>query len=100
MTPSKPWFLVHANMSAATCIDASFSGRVEQIRIESGKSAPTDPAELQEALCSFEPLWDQLNTAEQERFIRLLVREVGYDGRTETVTVGFHSERIKELCEQ
>jgi hypothetical protein len=45
----------------------------------------------------FEPLWDQLTTVEQERFIRVLIAEVGYDGHTQTVTVGFHSEGIKEL---
>ena len=74
--------------------------RVEHQRLESGESPVTDPAELQDALRKFEPLWDQLTMAEQERFIRVLIAEVRYDGRTETVTVGFHTEGIKELCEK
>jgi hypothetical protein len=73
--------------------------RVEEQRRAAGESTLTDPAELQDALGKFEPLWDQLTTAEQERFIRVLVTEVRYDGRTETVTVGFRSEGIMQLCE-
>jgi site-specific DNA recombinase len=71
---------------------------VERQRLASGESPATDPGELQDALRKFEPLWDQLTIVEQERFIRLLVAEVRYDGRTQTVTVGFCSEGIKELC--
>jgi site-specific DNA recombinase len=73
---------------------------VEHRRIESGESPASDPAELQDALSKFDPLWDQLTTAEQERFIRVLISEIRYDGRTETVTVGFHTEGTKELCER
>ncbi len=74
--------------------------KVEQKRIASGETPATDPAELQDALRKFEPLWEQLTTAEQERFIRVLIAEVRYDGRTEAVTVGFRTEGIKELCER
>jgi hypothetical protein len=73
--------------------------RVENQRREAGDSPITDPGELQEVLRKFEPLWDQLTTSEQERFIRSLVVEVRYDGRTETITVGFRSIGIKQLCE-
>ena len=57
-----------------------------------------DPGEVQQALEKFEPLWEHLTTWEQERFVRALVSEVQYDGRTETVTVGFRTNGIKELC--
>ena len=57
-----------------------------------------DPGEVQQALEKFEPLWEHLTTWEQERFVRALVSEVKYDGRTETVTIGFRSNGIKELC--
>ena len=73
--------------------------QVEKLRRAAGESTLTDPAELRDALQRFEPLWDELTTAEQERFIRTLVTEVRYDGRTETVTVGFRSEGIMQLCE-
>ena len=46
----------------------------------------------------FDPLWEQLSTWEQERFIRTLVEQVRYDGKTGTVTLGFRSSGIKELC--
>jgi hypothetical protein len=62
-------------------------GRVEEQRRESGGSPLTDPAELQEALRNVEPLWDQLTTPEQERFLRTLVAEVRYDGRSETLNL-------------
>jgi site-specific DNA recombinase len=58
----------------------------------------TDPAEIQTALLRFDPLWEQLTTAEQESFIRTLVQEVKYDGATAEVTIGFHNNGIKQLC--
>jgi site-specific DNA recombinase len=74
--------------------------RLEELRQEANETAITEPADVQNALVKFEPLWEQLTTWEKERFIRTLITEVRYDGRTETVTVGFHSEGIKELCEK
>jgi len=65
-----------------------------------GTSNPTtEPGDIREALAKFDPLWEQLNAWEQERFIRALVKEVRYDGPSGTVTVGFLSEGIKELCQ-
>jgi site-specific DNA recombinase len=74
--------------------------RLEEMRREANETVITEPADVQNALLKFEPLWEQLTTWEKERFIRVLITEVRYDGRTETVTVGFHNEGIKELCEQ
>lgn len=73
--------------------------RVEEQRCESGRSTVTNPGELQDALLKFDPLWDQLTMVEQERFVRTLVSEVRYDGRTEMVTIGFRSDGIKQTCE-
>jgi len=50
------------------------------------------------AFHEFDPLWEQLSTWEQERFIRTLVERVSYDGKTGTVTLGFRSRGIKDLC--
>ena len=74
--------------------------RLEEMRREANETTLAEPACVQDALQRFDPLWEQLTTWEQERFIRALVTEVRYDRRTETVTVGFHSEGIKELCEK
>ena len=75
--------------------------RVEEDRKATvdGRGSITDPGELQEALAKFDPLWEQLNTREQEQYIRALVREVRYDGRDGSVTVGFRSDAIKQLCQ-
>jgi site-specific DNA recombinase len=76
--------------------------RVETNRqaTSNGTDGPiTDPRDVQEALAKFEPLWVQLNGREQERFIHALVKEVRYDGRDQSVTVGFRSDAIKQLCQ-
>ena len=52
----------------------------------------TDPRDIEAALHEFDPLWGQLSTWEQERFIRTLVEQVRYDGKTGTVTLGFRSQ--------
>jgi len=70
--------------------------RIEEIREPDTPIA--DPAHVQEALCRFDPLWDQLTVCEQGQFIRTLVTQVKFDGVTGTVTVGFRSEGIKEIC--
>jgi len=58
----------------------------------------TDPRDVAAALHEFDPLWGQLSTWEQERFIRTLVDQVRYNGKTGTVTLGFRSHGIKDLC--
>jgi len=60
--------------------------------------APIDPENLRSTLAQFDCLWDQLTIHERERFIRALVREVRYEGPTQTVFVGFQSEILKEYC--
>jgi site-specific DNA recombinase len=70
-------------------------------RLEEDRAPDTpmvDPGKVADALLKFDPLWDQLTTWEQETFLRTLVAQVRYDGRTGEVTVGFHSEGIKQLC--
>ncbi len=56
------------------------------------------PQDLGAKLQKFDPLWEQLSSWEQERFIRALVEHVGYDGKTGTVTLGFRSRGIKDIC--
>jgi site-specific DNA recombinase len=57
-----------------------------------------DAPDVETALHSFDPLWDRLSTWEQERFIRTLVDQVRYDGKTGTVTLRFRSRAIRDLC--
>jgi site-specific DNA recombinase len=72
-------------------------------RLEESRAPDTpmaDPAHVQDALLKFDPLWDQLSAGEQEKCVRALVAQVRYDGPSGTVTVGFRSEEIKELCDE
>jgi len=54
--------------------------------------------DVAEALREFDGLWRELSPHEQERVIKALVETVSYDGRTGTVTVGFRSAGLKQLC--
>ena len=58
-----------------------------------------DAQEVELALHAFDPLWEQLSTWEQERFIRTLVERIDYTGTTGTVTLGFRSRGIRDLCD-
>jgi site-specific DNA recombinase len=54
--------------------------------------------EVARALQEFDGLWRELSPREQEQVIKSLVERVSYDGRTGTVTVGFRSAGLKQLC--
>jgi hypothetical protein len=74
-------------------------GRVEAARKKEpggATTAPIDPEDVRSALVRFDVLWEQLTIEERERFVRALVREVRYEGPTQTVFVGFQSEILKE----
>jgi site-specific DNA recombinase len=58
----------------------------------------TDPGDIQEALLKFGPLWEHLTISEQETFIRTLIGNVKYDGTTGEVTIGFHSNGIRNFA--
>ena len=68
-------------------------------QIARAEADAADPKEVEAALQDFDPLWEQLSTWEQERFIRALVDQVRYDGKTGTVTVGFRSSGARNLCD-
>lgn len=76
------------------------NGRLTELRqqLAAIDAEHTDPRDVAAALHEFDPLWGQLSTWEQERFIRTLVEQVRYDGKTGTVTLGFRSHGIKDLC--
>jgi site-specific DNA recombinase len=59
-----------------------------------------DEDELAGALESFDPLWEQLNTAERERLVHLLVKRVEWDAETETITVAFNADAAVSTREE
>jgi site-specific DNA recombinase len=76
------------------------TGRLAEIRqqLTAMEAEGVDIQDVEAALGDFGPLWEQLSTWEKERFIRALVEHVRYDGKTGTVTLGFRSRGIKDLC--
>jgi site-specific DNA recombinase len=64
---------------------------------ESGCEEASRP-EVARALQEFDGLWRELSPREQEQLLKTLVGTVTYDGRTGTVTVGFRSAGMKQLC--
>jgi len=58
----------------------------------------TDPASVLRALREFDVLWEEMRPREQEKFVKTLVEQVTYDGRTGKVTVGFRTAGIRQLC--
>ncbi len=57
-----------------------------------------DAASVRKTLREFDRIWSELTPREQERFVKTLVERVTYDGSTGTVTVGFRTTGIKQLC--
>jgi len=75
--------------------------RMSEIRADLGaleREAVSEP-EVAEALATFDPVWESLNTNEQTRIVRTLIERVGYDGRTGKVAVTFRSAGFRDLCE-
>jgi site-specific DNA recombinase len=70
-----------------------------QPQVDAVEAEGTSPADVEKALSEFDPLWGQLSTWEKERFIHALVEQVRYDGKTGTVTLGFRSRGIRDLCD-
>jgi site-specific DNA recombinase len=76
------------------------SRRLVELRQQSDaiEAEGIDVQHVEAALHEFDSLWEQLSTWEQERFIRALLEQVRYEGKTGTVTLGFRSSGIKDLC--
>lgn len=60
-------------------------------RITAMRDRLLDEDELAGALEAFDPMWEALTTADRERLVHLLVRDVEYDARCETISVTFHA---------
>jgi site-specific DNA recombinase len=57
-----------------------------------------DVASVRKTLREFDGVWSEMTPREQEKFVKTLVERVSYDGATGTVTVGFRTTGIRQLC--
>jgi len=57
-----------------------------------------DVASVRKTLREFDGVWSEMTPREQEKFVKTLVERVSYDGATGTVTVGFRTAGIRQLC--
>ena len=57
-----------------------------------------DAASVRKTLREFDGIWAEMTPREQEKFVKTLVDRVTYDGATCTVTVGFRTAGIRQLC--
>ncbi|MCC6363109.1 MAG: recombinase family protein [Bryobacterales bacterium] len=60
-----------------------------------------DPLNVDDVLAElrrFDDVWDSMRSHQQARLVNLVVQRVGYDGRTQKVTVAFRSQGMRELC--
>lgn len=72
--------------------DLDALGRRLDARLAAMRGRVLDEDELAGALESFDPLWEQLNSGERERLVRLLVKRIEWDAETETITVAFNAD--------
>ncbi len=66
--------------------------------LEIWESGRMDAAAVEDALCNFSLVWDELTPGEQAKIIHMLLEKVEYDGRNGKVTVSFKSHGLKQLC--
>jgi len=80
--------------------DLDARGRRLDARLASMRDRVIEEDELVGALEAFDPLWEQLNTKERERLMRLLVKRVEWDAEMETITVAFNAEAGASIEEE
>jgi len=59
-----------------------------------------EPNDLASALGLFDPIWDVLFPAEQARIIKLLIRQIEYNGKSGNLAITFHPTGIKALASE
>jgi site-specific DNA recombinase len=56
--------------------------------------------EVEQALSSFDAVWDSLTPREQGRIVQLLVQRVDFDGATNQLSITFHTSGIQTLANE
>ena len=77
-------------------------GRLRTVReqAQAVRQQQLDEDQALTALGAFDPVWEALTPLEQARVIRLLVRQVDYDGAKGKVSITFHPTGIQTLADE
>jgi site-specific DNA recombinase len=75
-------------------------GRLVEIaaELEALANATVNQADVSQALSLFDPVWDVLFPAEQERIIRLLIDHIDYDGNAGKMAIDFAPTGLRGLA--
>jgi site-specific DNA recombinase len=57
-------------------------------------------ADVKRAIGEFDPVWESLSSHEQARLLRVLIKQIDYDGRDGMISITFHPAGIKTLANQ
>ena len=78
---------------------AVLEGKLREVRDQLAEWAgqSVDVADVRRTLREFDRLWAEMRPREQEKFVKTLVEQVSYDGRSGEVTVGFRTAAVKQL---
>jgi site-specific DNA recombinase len=79
-------------------LERQFRDVRDQLAESAGQAV--DAASVRKTLKEFDGVWSEMTPREQEKFVKTLVDRVTYDGATCTVTVGFRTAGIQQLCAQ
>jgi site-specific DNA recombinase len=80
----------------ATGLEGQLRDVREQLAEAVGQTV--DAAIVRKTLKEFDGIWSEMTPREQEKFVKTLVERVTYDGATGTVTVGFRTAGIRQIC--
>jgi site-specific DNA recombinase len=80
----------------ATVLEGQLRDVREQLAEAVGQTV--DAASVRKTLREFDGIWSEMTPREQEKFVKTLVERVTYDGATGTVTVGFRTAGIRQIC--
>jgi site-specific DNA recombinase len=79
---------------------AALEGQLREVcgQLAEWAGQTVDVAGVRQTLREFDRIWAEMTPREQESFVKTLVEQVTYDGRSGEVTVGFRTAAIKQLC--
>jgi site-specific DNA recombinase len=74
--------------------------QLREVRVQLAESVgqTVDAASVRKTLREFDGIWAEMTPREQEKLVKTMVEGVSYDGATCTMTVGFRTAGIRQIC--